>query len=147
MTEGVYNREQLCGWKEVRASLADPASRRPVKYVCGSRKNGFTGWRGRPQMQTPHNGPVKKNIRGICFFTGRLCGFCSGTSATTRKQKNCKSEICHRVSQTSSNSNDINSLHANKSEVHYAKEGMQRYAPMSGIILGVNLHSAPWSPS
>ena len=110
-------------------------------------QNRFCGPARASTDADPSNGPVKKYIHGICFFTGRLCGFCSGNSATTRKQKNCKSEICHRASQTSLNSNDINSLRTNKSEVQYAKEGMQRYAPMSGIILGVDLHSAPWSPS
>ena len=54
--------------------LADPASSRPAKRFCSSRKNAFAGRRGRPQLQTPHNGPVKKDIPRICFSIGRLCG-------------------------------------------------------------------------
>ena len=64
----------------IRASLADPASRRPAKHICSWRKNGFAGRRGRPQMQTPQSRPVKKDILGICPFTGQLCGVWSGAA-------------------------------------------------------------------
>ena len=62
----------MAAW--LRATLADPASRRPVKRLCSSRKTAFAGQHGLAQMQTPHNGPVKKDIPGISYFMGRLCG-------------------------------------------------------------------------
>ena len=52
------------------ATLADPASGRPAKRVCSSRKTAFAGRRGLSQMQASHNEFVKKHIRGIYFLYG-----------------------------------------------------------------------------
>ena len=75
----------------LRETLADPASRRPAKRVCSSRKNVFVGRRGRPQMQSPQMDPYKSifmeyGFLRVGFAGSALCAAASRISSARKYQ-------------------------------------------------------------